>query len=151
VIRIQSSVQINRSREEVFAYLTKVENLTRWQANIVEARPLDGEPLRTGSRFEQTMKLGRWKIPAVCTVTEHGASERFAFSMSSAGPVDCQARFDLHPSLGGTRLTLDGEVRLKGFWRLLRPLVVMGLRQETKSELVALKRLLEAEVPMRAG
>ena len=70
--------------------------------------------------------------------------------MKSTGPVDCDAHFDLQPVPGGTRLTLNGEARLKGFWRLLRPMLATGLRRETKKELETLKRLLEAEVPMHA-
>ena len=150
MIRIENSVQIGRTRDEVFGYLTNVENLSKWQDNVVQARALDDGPVRVGFKFEQTMKLGPRRIPAVCTVTDIKPNERFAFSMSSAGPVDCNAHFDLQPVLSGTRLTLNGEARLKGVWRLLRPMLVAELRRETKSELEAMKRLLEAEVSMQA-
>jgi uncharacterized protein YndB with AHSA1/START domain len=150
MIQVENTVQISRSRDEVFEYLTQVENLVKWQANAVQARALDDGPLRMGFKFEQTLKFGPQAFPAVCTVTDIKANERFAFSMKSAGPVDCDARFNLQPLLGGTNLTLNGEARLKGFWRLLRPVFAAGLKSETRKELQTLKRLIEAEVASSA-
>lgn len=103
-----------------------------------------------GSQFEQIMKLGQRLIPSLCTVTELKTNERFAFSMTSDGPIDCDAHFDLQPVVGGTRITLDGAARLKGTWRLLRPLIAIELRRETKKELETLKRLIETEAPVPA-
>ena len=64
--------------------------------------------------------MGPWKMRAVCTVTDIKTNERFGFSMKSNGPIDCDARFDLQPVAGGTRLTMNGAARLKGIWRLLQ-------------------------------
>ena len=148
MIRIQHSVQVSCPTNEVFEYLTTVENLSNWQANVVRARRIDDGPLRGGVKFEQTIKLGGRQLPSVCTVTDFHANDRFAFSMQSAGPIDCDAHFDLQPLLSGTRLTLSGVARLKGFWRLLQPLAAMELKRETEKEIQEIKRLLEAEVPM---
>jgi len=143
MIRIETSTQIGRPRAEVFDFLTDVENLPKWQSGVVESRPLSEGPVRVGYRFEETAKVGLWKLHNVCTVTDLKANERFAFEAKSSGPLDYEGSFDLQPVAGGTRLTLRGSARLKGLWRLLQPLLAGDLRKETRAELESIRRLLE--------
>jgi uncharacterized protein YndB with AHSA1/START domain len=144
MIRIKNSTQIGRPRDEVFDFLTSIDNLPKWQGNVVHAASLSDGPVRIGFQFEQTIKMGPRKMRAVCTITDIKANERFGFSMKSSGPVDCDARFELQPVVGGTRLTMNGVARLKGLWRLLQPIVGGELRKETRAELATMKLLLEA-------
>jgi len=148
MIHIEHSISINRPRGEVFDFLTDVENLPKWQANLVQSVPLSEGPVRAGFQFEETINVMSRKIRAVCTVTEVRAPERFAFEMRSNGPLDCDARFELQPVANGTRLTLIGTARFKGVWRLLKPMVAAELRKETLVELTAMKNLLEAPEPV---
>ena len=147
MIRIEHSISVNRPRGEVFDFLTDVENLPKWQANLVQSVPISDGAVRAGFQFEETINVMMRKIRAVCTVTEIKPHERFAFEMRSDGPLDCDARFELQPVTGGTRLTLIGTARLKGIWRLLKPVVAAELRKETLVELMAMKDLLEAPQP----
>ena len=148
MIHIEHSISINKPRGEVFDFLTDVENLPRWQANLVKSVPLSDGSVRTGFQFEETINVMMRRIRAVCTVTEVKASERFSFEMRSNGPLDCDARFELQPIANGTRLTLVGTARLKGIWRLLKPMVAAELRKETLVELMAMKGLLEEPRPV---
>lgn len=148
MIHIEHSISINKPRGEVFDFLTNVENLPRWQANIVHSTPISDGPVRVGFQFEETINVMMRKIRAVCTVTEVRANERFAFEMRSNGPLDCDARFELQPVANGTRLTLIGTARLKGIWRLLKPMVAAELRKETLVELMAMRGLLEEPQPV---
>jgi uncharacterized protein YndB with AHSA1/START domain len=150
MIRIDSSTQIARPRDEVFAYLTDVENIPHWQSGVVESRPISEGPFRVGYQFSETVKAGPWKLNALCTVTDLKPNERFAFVMTSDGPLDCEAHFDLQPVAGGTRVTVEGAARLRGIWRLLQPMMASELRKETKAELETLRRLLESDM-LREG
>src|SRR4051812_20464506 len=120
MIRIESSTQIGRSREEVFDFLTDVERFPQWQSGVLEVKSLTPEAPRMGSQFNESFKVGPWKLRGVGTVTDFRAGERFAFTMKSSGPLDCEVHFDLQPVVGGTRLTISGRARLKGIWRLLQ-------------------------------
>jgi uncharacterized protein YndB with AHSA1/START domain len=150
MIRIGSSTQIARPRDEVFAFLTDVENIPRWQRGVVEARTMTEGSFRVGYQYGETVKAGPWKLAALCTVTDVKPNERFTFVMTSKGPLDCEAHFDLQPVAGGTRVTVEGTARLKGIWRLLQPMIASELRKETKAELETLRRLLESDA-LRAG
>jgi uncharacterized protein YndB with AHSA1/START domain len=144
MIHIEHSVQINRPREEVFDFLTDVENIPRWQSNVIRSVPITSGAVRTGFQFEETIKVLMRGVRAVCTVTEVEVNERLAFEMRSNGPIDCDAYFKLQSEGDATRLTLVGVARLKGVWRLLQPMVGAELRKETLGELMVLKGLLDA-------
>jgi uncharacterized protein YndB with AHSA1/START domain len=144
VIRFEHTVQIGQPREMVYDFLTDVENLPRWQSGVVQSRPISSGPMTPGFQFEETAKVGPWKLRNICTVTEMRPAQRFAFAAKSSGPLDYEGSFDLQPVAGGTRLTVSGSVRLKGLWRLLQPLLAPDLRKETRTEMANLKALLEA-------
>jgi hypothetical protein len=143
MIQIETSTQIDRPRDEVFDFLTSVENMPDWQSGVIESRPLTPGPMRVGYQFVETAKVVLWKLNTVCTVSDLKANERFAFVARSDGPLDYEGNFELHPVAGGTRLTLSGSARLKGAWRLLQPLLASDLRKETRVELETIKRLVE--------
>ena len=145
MIRIESSIQVSRPRDRVFDFLTDVDNLPKWQSGVIQSKRLTQGPVRVGFQYEETAKVGLWNLHAVCTVTDMKANERFSFLAESSGPLDYDGRFDLQPVAGGTRLTLSGTARLKGFWRLLQPVLAGDLRKETRTELATIKLLLEAE------
>jgi uncharacterized protein YndB with AHSA1/START domain len=145
MIHIEASAQVGRPRNEVFEFLTNVENLPRWQSEVVSVERLTSGPLRIGAQFSETAKVGPWRLVIVGSVTDIKPNERFAFQARSSGPLDCEVHFDLQPVAGGTRVTVSGTARLKGFWRLLQPLLAGELRKQTRTELATMKLLLEAQ------
>jgi carbon monoxide dehydrogenase subunit G len=145
MIRIEESIQVRQPRDRVFEFLTDLDNLAKWQTGVVQSKPLSQGPVRVGYQFEETAKVGPWKLHNVCTVTDLKANERFAFEAKSSGPLDYEGSFNLQPVAGGTRLTLSGSARLKGLWRLLQPVLAGDLRKETRTEMETIRRLLEGE------
>lgn len=145
MIHIESSTQINRSPDEVFEFIVNVDNMRRWQKGVVRSRRVSSGPMRLGFQFEETVKVGPWKLDTRCTVTELKKGARFGFEAASNGPLDYEGRFDLSPLAGGTRLSLVGIARLKGLWRVMQPLFAEDIKKETRDELDEIKRLLEIE------
>jgi carbon monoxide dehydrogenase subunit G len=150
MIHIEESTQISRPRDEVFDFLTNVDNLPKWQSGVIQSKALSQGPVRVGYQFEETAKVGPWKLHNLCTVSDLKPNERFAFEAKSSGPLDYQGSFDLQPVARGTRLTLSGSARLKGLWRLLQPVLAGDLRKETKTEMEAIRRQIEAQPSISA-
>jgi hypothetical protein len=53
------SVEIDRSPEEVFAYVTDPSRFTEWQDAVVSARLEGSGPVQQGSRVLLTRRVGR--------------------------------------------------------------------------------------------
>ena len=65
------------------------------------------------------------------------------FLITSKGPMECNGQFTFAPAGAGSTLTLDGNFRLKGFWKLMTPIAGREIRRESGRELVTLKAILE--------
>ncbi len=145
MIKIASSTQIRRSTRDVFDYLADLDNLPKWQSGVLESQVVTPAPVRVGTVFEETVKVGPWRVRTTCTVTELLADRLFSFKGTSNGPIEYQGSFEMQAAEGGTRLSVAGIARLKGLWRLLEPLLAGDLRKESRAELEAIRSALEGE------
>ncbi len=143
MIHIESTTQINRPRDAVFALLQDIDTWPRWQRSLVKVRHLTTGPLRVGFQFQEIGKMGPWELKTELRVTDIKENERFCFEATSS-LFDCQGNFDLQPVAGGTRLTLRGRVQLKGLLVLPQPIFGVNLRKEMAGQLASAKQLLEA-------
>ena len=100
-MRAEVVVDIDRSPEEVFAYLTDVTNLPSWQAGVHSAEQ-DGDLIH-----ESRTMLGR-HLSTTLRIEELEAPRLFVLRALES-PVPFTVRHELEPSGGGTRLTVVGE------------------------------------------
>jgi uncharacterized membrane protein len=145
VIRIEQSIMINGRRDEVFDFLTDLDNVPQWHSGVIQSRPLSEGPVRVGFQFQETVRVLLWKMQTTCTVTDLRHGEAFGFDAKSSGPIEYRGVFRLHDEAGGTRVAVSGVMRLKGVWRLLEPLLGADVRKESRKELESLKRIIEGK------
>ena len=107
-VRLEESTEIHRPADEVFAYISNVDNFPTWAGPVVEVRRTSSEPLVAGQTFTLVQKfLGR-RFETPCEVTEVEPSRRFAFR-STGGPFPLSFTYTCEPSAAGTRFTEVGE------------------------------------------
>ena len=146
---IVHSVEISRSPEDVFAYLTDLSRFTEWQEQVVSARPLDDGPMKVGSKASLTRRMGKREQTFTTELTEWNPPGSYAFR-GIDGPVRPIGKGTLEPVGDGqrTRFTFSIDFEGHGIGKLLVPLVV---KRQAKSEIVkshaALKEQLESGSP----
>jgi carbon monoxide dehydrogenase subunit G len=139
----EHTVEIERPREEVFAFVTDPRNYPRWQPSLVEIRPHSKGPLRLGSEATEVRTfLGR-EVETTWTCVEHEPHERSAIQADD-GPVPFKGTFVLEALGGRTRFTWIVETRGAAA-RLGGPLVGRTTSRELKQNSECLKQLLERE------
>lgn len=111
---------------------------------------LDPGPVHVGTRFEEVVKIGPWRITARCVVTEYEPETRMAFRAESK-PMSYDGRFRVEPAGEGSRVIIEGSAELRGLWRLMQPLLTADIRKGIKHELAALKRHTEADPMLTPG
>jgi carbon monoxide dehydrogenase subunit G len=105
-VRAEVVIEIARSPEEVFAFLTDVSNLPAWQSGVHSAT-LDGEPRAGAHIHESRHMLGR-ELHTTLEITEFDPPRLFALRTLDS-PVPFSVRHELAASDGGTMLTVIGE------------------------------------------
>ena len=134
-------VEIARSPEEVFAYLTDVSNLPSWQSGVHSAE-LDGEP-RTGARIRESRHMLGRELRTTLEIEEYEPSRLFTLRALDS-PVPFSVQHELEPSGGGTRLTVIGEGdagMLPGF---AAGIMARRAEKQFRKDFERLKRLLES-------
>ena len=142
------SVEIDRSPEDVFRYVTDPSRFSEWQDQVVSARRLDDGAMDTGSRISLTRRMGKREQTMTSELTEFTPPRSYAFRVTD-GPVRAIGRGVFEPLDEGrrTRFTFDLDFEGHGIGKLLVPLVV---RRQAAKELPEthdnLKRKLEGGV-----
>ena len=120
-MRRTQSVDIARSPEDVFAFVTDPSKLSAWQ-DAEDVRQLTPGPLGVGCRLREVHKvLGRRRVE-ITEFVVYEPGRRFEIRMVDGPPLD--GRWDFEPIRVGTRLTFTPIPRLTGRRRCLEPLMI---------------------------
>jgi uncharacterized protein YndB with AHSA1/START domain len=145
--RIQTSVDVNRSPAEVWAWITEPEKEKAWVSWLVDVRR-EG-PLQVGSRQTWVMEdrhngSERMEIVAVSTAVEPG--RRLSVQLLAPGVFTGDAVYTLADlGNGRTRLSNDSRYRYDmAFARLMEPLITPSAKKKFAEDLARLKTLAEA-------
>ena len=143
---ITNTVEIARTPDDVFAYLTDISRFTEWQDAVVSAKPLDDGPMKAGSKATMTRRMGKREQTFTTELTDWNPPRSYAFR-GIDGPVRPIGKGTLEPIGDGqrTRFTFSIDFEGHGLGKLLVPLVV---KRQAKKEIVegheALKNRLES-------
>jgi uncharacterized protein YndB with AHSA1/START domain len=137
-------VEVHRPVEEVFAFLTDIENWVLLQPALRESeRETSRGPMKVGDMFRQTLDIPGQHIELLCKVIEVEKNERISLEYSW-DQLFLWIVLVVKPFDGGTRLTATGEGRMGGFLALFEPLVGNEVNAQLSTGLVDLKNLLES-------
>jgi hypothetical protein len=141
-IDVSAEVEIARPRAEVAAFMFDPRNDAIWTTGVVEARALQGGPLRAGAKVERVSKfLGR-RLEYLIEVTA-ADPERFV-EMHAREPFEIHVRYELEALEGGrsiARIRTSGGGT--GFFRMAAPLLAKMVRRSIANDLENLKAYLE--------
>lgn len=146
-MRVEESLVIERSPEEVFAFFDDRANDARWLSSVTESQWLDTqETTRVGRRGRSVMDvMGRREFVDVVTRYVPG---RLVEHRQVSGPVVMDTACIAEPHGTGCRVTVTYEPkRFPGGavgW-LAAPFALSTVRRMYRGDLARLKELLEAE------
>ncbi len=141
MIEVRQSVEIARSPDEVFAYVTDPAKLSTWQ-DAQTVTQLTADPVGAGTRFREVHKALGIRRVEITEVTVYEPGHRFDIRVVHGPPVD--GRWDFEAADGGTRLTLTPSARLPRPLRPIEPLFEFATAVVFERFHRRLKRALEA-------
>src|SRR5215204_2360026 len=138
------SVVIESPPEEVFAYVSDLQNIPEWGALSGEMRKEIEGPPEVGARYTADLTfLGR-RLVIPYEVSAYEPPRLFVFG-SLGGPLHDKYTYTFEEAEGGTRFSMAIEMQPDGFFRVTGPLLEeMTQRYYFRKELKTLKGLLES-------
>ncbi len=142
-MRVEGDVLIKRPIEEVFDYVADARNEPRYNPQMTSAEKVTDGPIGVGTKFRSVMTGTRLTVPMTVEFTEFDRPRRIAETAHMAN-MDVTGALFFEPEDGGTRMKWVWDLKPRGLYRFLGPLVTrMGDRQE-RAIWTGLKHLLEA-------
>lgn len=136
---VETSVEIERPQEEVFAYVTDLRNAMEWSTGLVEVT-YDGE-LAEGTTGTDVRRMGRKDLAMPWQVTVFAPPSKLVVEYGA--PFPATAAFTFEPTARGTRVTCATELRPRGLWKLLGPVMVREARRTDVVQFGKVKAILE--------
>jgi carbon monoxide dehydrogenase subunit G len=146
MIEINGEIVVERPVESVFAFVSDPANTPRYQPDIVSTRVETPGPVRRGTRFNETMKMGPWKLDSSCEVVEHERPRLVTFA-ATGRTLHYRCHFTFEPAPQGTRIRIVGAAQLQGWWRLMEPMMRAGMRKAVPQQLARMRACLQDDVP----
>jgi hypothetical protein len=142
----RASIDIQQSREEVFAYLSDFSTTREWDPGVIEAERLNGQAAGEGAEFRLVAEfLGR-KNELTYRIVEYDPPQAVTFLGENTTVVSRdRITFDSRP--GGVRVTYDADLALKGVFRIADPLLAIAFNRVGNRALAGLRRTLASSEP----
>ena len=143
MMKFEVSIVINRPIEEVFAFLSDLEDNSKWRPGQIEARKTSEGPIGVGTTYRMVNNVLGRRIEGEAEVTEYEPNRKYAVK-SKSGYFPFEARRIFEPVEGGTRVRFAMEAEPGGVFKLAEPLVASMAKRRVEADAAILKDLMEA-------
>lgn len=142
----QATIRSRHPAPETFGYMATFSNAAQWDPGVLAGEQLDPGPVGAGTRFRLVVPfLGRRMI-LIYKVTMHVPDREVVLDAASRllRAID---HIVVAPDGDGATVSYAAEVRLKGPFRILDPLLRRGFSAVCDRATASLTRTLSAPLP----
>jgi len=143
MIKVESSVMINRPVQEVFAFVTDPSNNAKWQEGLIESRLESAGPVALGSKITDVRTFIGRKLESKLEVTAYEPGKRVSLKVVK-GPLPFEVTQTFQAEAGGTKLDFVAQGEPGGFFKLAEGMVRKQLEAQLVTNAERLKKVLEA-------
>lgn len=132
MIHIEGEIVINRPVETVFDFVADERNEPRYNPRMLRAEKVSDGPIGLGTRFRaETTSMGRtYKMTIETTAYDR---PRRLTSSTHMSAMEIQGTLTFDPVGDGTRMRWSWDVKPRGIFKLMTPLIgLMGKSQEER-------------------
>jgi len=141
VATFENTIMIARPIENVFAFLSDLENIPKWNYAILETRKISEGLVGVGTTYQQVRSVPS-RSEERLEITTYSPPHQLAIR-GQLGPFASRLFYALAATPEGTRVTNTVELELRGPGRLLGRVAVPRVRDAVAANLTKLKELLE--------
>lgn len=134
-------VDIARPRKDVWAFISKAENVPLWQSSVLKVTTTNG--MLKGSQLKlSTATMGReFDLTAVVTDNDGGST---VAAKSQQGPITFETRYTLTDTQGGTRVHFSNHINTHAAYHLAEGVLQEVSDARYRADLARLKHVLES-------
>jgi polyketide cyclase/dehydrase/lipid transport protein len=130
--KIEGQITISRPADVVFDYVADQTNEPQYNISMIRSEKVSPAPIGKGTQFRSAVRSAGRIAEMLIELTDYDRPRLLA-STTTMKQADIEYLLRFEPVTVGTRMRWSGQVRPKGAFRLLGPLIVwLGRRQERR-------------------
>jgi carbon monoxide dehydrogenase subunit G len=139
----ERSAEIARPADEVFAFLSNLANLPRWQSGVIRAEQTSPGPIGVGSTAVVERRVFGQQIVADLAVTAYEPPRRIVLETEASG-VSVQASVEIEPlEPKRCRVTFGMAMETSGFFmKAVEPMVAQAAEVDIEASIARLREVL---------
>jgi uncharacterized protein YndB with AHSA1/START domain len=142
MFKFKKSYHIDLPQQQVFDYATNPMNDTQWRESAVSSQWESDAPIGVGSRLRSVDKLMGRNIESTLEISAWDPPKLYG-QKSVGGPMPFEMTITLEPEGAGTRINVEGQAEIGGFFKLAEGLAGKQLEKQIDADFAGLKRVLE--------
>jgi uncharacterized membrane protein len=144
MITIETSIEIRRPVEAVFAFVSDLRQSPQWEGATREAHVTPDGPPTVGTRVRKAGSLLGVKLEATNEITALEPNRSLSMKGSS-GPASMEGTWRFEAAGEGTRFSSTVQVEPGGLFKAAGPLLASRFKKQQEADMQRLKELLEAQ------
>jgi hypothetical protein len=142
--RIEESVEIKRTTDKVFAFVTDPKTWPKWNLDMLEAEQTSSGPAAVGATFRGANKVMGWRMPWTARVTEYVPNKKWGETIT-LGITVLEEHLTFDSAGADTKFTAVFDTKVGGFLKLFAPMMTRSMRKGMKTSQSTLKGILESK------
>ena len=143
--KVRVSVFIKRPIEEVFEFVSDLENDPKYRPAHLEAKKTTTGPIEVGTSFRQVMRAMGRQDSVDFEITQYEPNRRVAFKHTAFLGMAGSTAFEVDQVDGGTEVTFTMDGKMQGLNRVFGPIMGLMLKKVENRNLANLKTFLESD------
>src|SRR5258708_39727926 len=94
MFQVKVIIVINRPLEEVFAFLSNLENNLKWRSGMIKAEKISEGPIGVGTTYRLINSLFGQQVEGEAVVTEDVLNRKYATMNKTGLPIKTQSTFE---------------------------------------------------------
>lgn len=141
--KFEVSTLINRPVEEVFEFVSNVENNKKWQAGVTDVKITSKDPIGVGLTYKYDYKLLGKVLDLPGEYIEFIPNKSFTFQ-GTGGPFPFKGIVNFEANNGSTKITQEMEAtKIGGFFKLAESVIIKQTKKQFEDDFRKLKSILE--------
>ena len=145
-MKVDTSVEIRRPIQEVFAYVADPSTTPRYSSTWLESALVGSGPMRVGSQVKRVARFLGWRLEVTAVVTDYEPNRKLS-GRSIGGPIPGTIEFLFEATERGTRVRVNVDAQAEGLYKLADPVLSGVAKRAWDTDLAALKALMESALP----
>jgi hypothetical protein len=138
MVVLKNSVVVRCAPDQAFDYLSDHRSELEWNPACREMEKLTEGPVGLGTRYR-----AKWSNSPSVELETMAYDRPRSWTMHNGGPIEVTFTCTLEALPGGARLTSEFTATPHGWFRLVFPLFLMGMRRQEERNMGLIKSTLE--------